>query len=136
MPSLNVGLDVRNFPASTGDGYTNTPPATNNAIYSYKYSGGSDGNGNATDMDAGVLTITVTVGSDPRYTINSNGVIFQGDIESQLSAAQGATATSVVITDSDSQTGSGYYQVTVNDNTANCTFLCDPTINNTPKPPH
>lgn len=134
MPSLNVGLDVRNFSASSGDGYTNTT-ASNNAIYSYKYSGGSDGNGNATDMDAGVLTITVTVGEDPRYTINSNNVIFTGDIESQLSAAQGATSTSVIITDSDSQTGSGYYSVTVNDSTANCTFVCDPQINNQPKPP-
>lgn len=134
MPSLNVGLDVRNFPSNGAGGYTDVA-ASNNAIYSYKYSGGSDGNGNATDLDAGVLTITVTVGGDPRYTVNSGGVIFQGDIESQLSAAQGASPTSVVITDSDSQTGSGYYQVTVNDSVANCTVLCDPTITNKPKPP-
>ncbi|MBC7990960.1 MAG: hypothetical protein H7Y19_15460 [Luteimonas sp.] len=133
MPSLNVGLDVRNSAASGGDGYTNTP-ATNGATYSYKYSGGSDGNGNANDAGEGVLTITVTVGTDPRYTIN--GVTFSGDIESQLSApTPPAGATSIVITDSDAATGSGYFSINVNDTTANCTFVCDPRITNTPTVP-
>ncbi len=135
MPSLNVGLDVRNYAASNGDGYTNAPPAVpNGATYSYKYSGGSDGSGNANDAGAGVLTITVNVGSDPRYTIN--GVTFSGDIESQLSApTPPAGATSIVITDSDAATGSGYYAVNVNDTTANCVFVCDPRITNTPTVP-
>jgi hypothetical protein len=133
MPSLNVGLDVRNYSASSGDGYTNTS-ATNGATYSYKYSGGSDGNGNANDAGEGVLTITVTVGTDPRYTIN--GVAFSGDIENQLSApTPAAGATSIVITDSDAASGSGYYSVDVSDTTANCTFVCDPRITNTPTVP-
>ena len=133
MPSLNVGLDVRNFAASGGDGYTTTP-ASNGALYSYKYSGGTDGNGNANDAGEGILTITVTVGTDPRYTIN--GVTFSGDIENQLSApTPAAGATSVVITDSDAATGSGYYAVTVNDTSAVCTLVCDPRITNTPTVP-
>ena len=92
------------------------------------------GTGNANDAGEGVLTITVTVGTDPRYTIN--GVTFSGDIESQLSApTPAAGATSVVITDSDAATGSGYYAVTVNDTSAVCTLVCDPRITNTPTVP-
>jgi len=133
MPSVNVGLDVRNFPSSGSDGYTNTS-ASNNAMYSYKYSGGTDGNGNVSDIvEAGELDITVTVGTDPRYTIT--GVVISGDIESQLTWVSGTAPTNVVIKDSDSQTGSGYYSITVTDSTADCTLPCDPEITNKPKPP-
>lgn len=133
MPNVNVSLDVRNFASNGSDGYTDTT-ASNNAIYSYLYGGGSDGHGNIDETTAsGSATITVALQSDPRYQIS--GVVFTGDIENQLSWQPGGTPTSVVITDSDSSSGSGYFSITVSDTTANCTLPCDPDITNRPKPP-
>lgn len=133
MPNVNVSLDVRNFASNGSDGYTNTT-ASNNAIYSYMYGGGSDGHGNIDETTAsGSATITVALQSDPRYVIS--GVGFTGDIENQLSWQAGAAPTSVVITDSDSSSGSGYFSITVSDSTAGCTLSCDPDITNRPKPP-
>ena len=130
MPNTNVTLDVRNFPSTGSDGYTNIT-ASNHAIYSYLYRGGSDGNGNIEEIaDAISGTITVGIQSDPRYTISN--VVFSGDVESQLSWQPGASPTSAVITDSDTETGDGTFCVSVSDTTANCTFPCDPTIKNVP----
>jgi hypothetical protein len=130
MPSISVGLDVRNWASSGSDGYTSTT-ATNNAVYSYKYSGGSDGNGNVNDtVGSGALTINVGLASDSRYTIH--GVNIVDDVENQLTQSPGANSTSWVVMDADSQTGSAYYQVVVSDNSANCTFLCDPRVTNVP----
>lgn len=131
MPNTNVSLDVRNFPSNGTDGYTNTT-ASNNAVYSYQYGGGSDGHGNVNETaSGGSATITVSLNSDPRYWISA--VVISGDIEEQLSSPPvGPSTTSVVITDSDSSTGSGYYSITVSDTTAQCTFPCDPQITNVP----
>ena len=130
MSNFTVGLDVRNFASSGTDGYTNTT-ASNNAIYSYLYSGGSDGHGGVNETTgAGSGTITVQVGGDPRYSIHNVG--FNGDIEGQLSWAPGNTSTTAVITDTDTSSGSGYYSVVVADSSANCTFTCDPPINHQP----
>jgi hypothetical protein len=130
MPSVNVSLDCRNWPSSGSDGYTTTT-ASNNALYSYKYSGGTDGNGNVDEtVGIGAVAITVTIYADERYVVDSVG--FSGDIESQLTSLPGNSPTSVVINDSDSQTGSGYFQLVVRDTTANCTFPCDPRITNKP----
>jgi hypothetical protein len=129
----NVTLDVRNFASNGSDGYTDTT-ASNNAIYSYLYGGGSDGHGTMNETaQSGSASFTVTVGGDPRYQISN--VVFGGDIENQLSWAQGTSPTIAVITDSDTSTGSGSYSVTVTDTTAQCTLPCDPGINNQPKPP-
>lgn len=126
----NVTLDVRNSPSNGSDGYTNTT-ASNGTIYSYLYGGGSDGHGNMDETaNGGSATFTVTVGSDPRYQISN--VVFNGDIEGQLSWQQGAAPTSASISDSDTSSGSGTYCVTVSDTTANCTLPCDPTITNRP----
>lgn len=131
MPNTNVSLDVRNFPSNGTDGYTNTT-ASNNTVYSYQYGGGSDGHGNVNETaSGGSATITVSLNSDPRYWISA--VVISGDIEEQLSSPPvGPSTTSVVITDSDSSTGSGYYSITVSDTTAQCTFPCDPQITNVP----
>jgi len=130
MPNVNVGLDIRNSPSSGKDGYTNTTSSAN-TIYSYKYSGGSDGLGGVdVSKSGGSGTITVQVGGDPRYTIPD--VTFNGDIKSQLSWAHGKNNTIAIITDTDTSTGNGYYSVLVNDGTANCTFPCDPPIRNSP----
>lgn len=132
MTDLNVNLDVRNTASSTSDGYTNTT-ASNGAVYSYRYTGGSDGHGNSTEkVGGGVAKITVVLNSDPRYQIS--GVLFSGDAGPDLSTQPGAnTTTSLIITDQDTMAGSGYYKITVTDTTANCTFDCDPQITNEPK---
>lgn len=132
MANTDVSLDVRNFPATRGDGYTDTT-ATNNAVYSYQFGGGSDGHGNTDEtVGSGSATITVSLHSDPRYTIT--GVTISGDIQNQLSyAPPGNGATSVVITDTDTATGSGYYKINVADSIAGCTFICDPSVTNKPQ---
>lgn len=131
MSNTNVSLDVRNFPSNGSDGYTDTT-ASNHAVYSYLYSGGSDGHGNVEEIaDSNSGTITVGMQSDPRYRIDN--VVFSGDVESQLSWQPGSSPTSVVITDSDTETGRGTYCISVTDTSANCTFPCDPEIVNKPK---
>lgn len=130
MSNTNVNLDVRNFPSNGSDGYTNTT-ASNNAIYSYLYRGGSDGHGNIEEIADSISgTITVGIQSDPRYRIST--VVFSGDVEHQLSWQPGDSPTSAVITDSDTETGEGTFCVSVSDTTANCTFPCDPQIRNVP----
>src|SRR6478752_3886383 len=72
MPGpVNVSLDVRNTGTGPAPGYTQVT-ASNGAAYYYKYTGGSDENGNVTvKVGSGQAAITVTVGSDPRYTITN-----------------------------------------------------------------
>ncbi|HRO28064.1 MAG TPA: hypothetical protein PK743_07930 [Luteimonas sp.] len=126
MSNYAVSLDCRNFPSDGNDGYRDVT-ASNNATYSYRYSGGTDGNGNVTETaNAGAGIITVTINADPRYTVNH--VDISGDIENQLGSTVNNPPTSAVITDSDTSTGSGYYTVVVNDTRASCTFPCDPRI--------
>lgn len=130
MSNVNVNLDVRNFASNGSDGYTNTT-ASNDAVYSYAYSGGTDGHGGVEETTgAGSATITVTVGTDPRYRITS--VEFSGDIENQLSWQQGTSNAQAVITDTDTSSGDGEYSIVVSDTTANCTLVCDPPIRNKP----
>lgn len=131
MTNTNVSLDVRNFASRGSDGYTDTT-ASNGTVYSYKYGDGSDGHGNVEETTgSGSATITVTLSSDPRYEISA--VVISGDIENQLSSPPvPAGATTIVITDTDSSSGSGYYSIVVTDTTANCTFPCDPEIRNIP----
>ncbi len=132
MANTNVGLDVRNTPSSGSDGYTNTT-ATNGAVYSYQYTGGSDSHGNTGEVvGTGSATITVNLHSDARYQIS--GVLFSGDAARDLSTQPAAnTTTSLIITDLDVTTGSSYYKITVTDTAANCSFDCDPVISNEPK---
>jgi hypothetical protein len=128
MTNIDVGLDVRNGPANGAPGYIDTTTSIN-TTYCYRYSGGTDGDGGVVEsVAAGSGTITVQIGSDPRYSID--WVSFSGDIESQLSWQHGGTPTVAIITDADTSTGSGYYKVVGRDSTANCTFVCDPPIIN------
>jgi hypothetical protein len=127
MTTATVSLDIRNFAATPGDGYTNTT-ASNNATYSYKYSGGTDGNGGVEVVTGtGTLTVTVTVSADPRYIIRE--VTFTGNV-GDLSWGFGPTAYSAVITDTDLDNENGYYSVLIADTTAGCTLPCDPPIKN------
>jgi hypothetical protein len=136
MANVDVFLDVRNW-ANTdpSNGYKNTPPSSIGTTYSYKYSGGSDGNGGVTfAVGSGTSTITVTVGTDARYTIDpTQGVQFAGSDTSDLSWAMGPSPTVVVITDTDISDLDDEYKVVVRDSVANCTFVCDPPIKNVPQ---
>ena len=127
MTTASVTLDVRDFAATSGDGYTNTI-ASNGATYSYKYSGGTDGNGGVDVVTGtGTMPITVTIVADPRYLVSS--VSFNNDL-GDLSWAFGASAYIAVITDTDLDNENAYYSVIVSDHTAGCTMPCDPPIRN------
>jgi hypothetical protein len=132
MTTSNVSLDLRNYAATPGDGYTNTV-ASNGATYCYKYSGGTDGNGGVEVITGtGTLTITVTINADPRYVVSD--VTFNNDV-GDLSWAFGATSYIAVITDTDLDNENAYYSILVRDDTAGCTMTCDPGITNKPQPP-
>jgi hypothetical protein len=127
MPNTNATLDVRNFPTNGSDGYTNTT-ASNNAIYSYKYSGGTDNAGGMeVKVGQGVATLNLSLDSDNRYSID--GVNFTDDPNNQL-AWRGNAPTTGVITDANTAVEVAHYSVTVADSTASCTFPCDPMIDN------
>lgn len=130
MTTASVSLDVRDFAATPGDGYTDTT-ASNNALYSYKYSGGTDGNGGVEVITGtGTLTLTVTVNADPRYVIGN--VTFDNNL-GDLSWAYGATGYIAIITDTDLHNENSYYSVIIVDNGAgSCTLPCDPPIKNRP----
>jgi hypothetical protein len=134
MPNnFSVNLDVRNSASSGSDGYTNTT-ASNGSVYSYKYSGGNGGGGDVNVPNAGGhnanAAITVTMNSDPRYSITNVG--FVGDTLNQFAWHAGGQASVAVITDTNSAAASVKYTCTVTDSTANCTMPCDPIIKNEP----
>ena len=127
MTTASVTLDVRDFAATSGDGYKNTV-ASNGATYSYKYSGGTDSNGGVEVVTGtGTLTLTVTVNADPRYVIGN--VAFANDV-GDLSWAR-ISGYIAVITDTDLDNENAYYSVLIVDNGAgSCTLPCDPPIIN------
>jgi len=127
MPNTNATLDVRNFPSNGNDGYKNTT-ATNNAVYSYKYSGGTDSAGGMeVQVGQGVATLNLSLDSDNRYSIDD--VKFKDDPNNQLTW-RGNAPTTGVITDANTAVETAKYKVIVADSTASCTFPCDPQIDN------
>lgn len=129
MPSNpTVNLDVRNWAAQPGDGYTTSQ---NNGTHSYKYTGGTEASGDGTVVEhgRGRDIIHIQLNSDPRYSIQS--VAFLGDTQNQMSA-EVLTPTSAQIIDANSQVENAEYVVNVFDNVAGCTFACDPVIRNEP----
>lgn len=122
----NANLDVRNFPSNGSDGYTDTT-ASNNAIYSYRYTGGSDeAGGLRAQVGQGTATLNLTLNADQRYTIDA--VTFD-DPKNQLSW-RGNAPRNGVITDSNTDEENGHYYVQVKDSVANCTIPCDPMVVN------
>lgn len=81
-------------------------------------------------MATGVLTINISLASDPRYAIQGVNII--DEVENQLSRSPGANNTGWIVTDADGQSGSAYCQLVVSDSSAICTFLCDPRLTNVP----
>ncbi|HZX90851.1 MAG TPA: hypothetical protein VFE67_09420 [Rudaea sp.] len=129
MPGpINVTLDVRNAATGPAPGYT-AVTASNGTAYYYKYGGGSDGNGNVTvKVGGGQAAITVTVGSDPRYTITNFTFSPQGGFTWHA----GGHAAVAVIVDPATVVEDVKYTTIVTDTTANCTIPCDPVIRNVP----
>jgi len=128
MPATNsnANLDVRNFPSTGSDGYTDTT-ASNNAVYSYRYTGGSDqAGGLRAQVGQGTATLNLSLDADPRYTIDA--VTFD-DPKSQLSW-RGNAPRNGVLTDSNTDEENGHYYVQVRDSVANCTVPCDPMVIN------
>lgn len=122
----NASLDVRNFPSNGSDGYTDTT-ASNNAVYSYRYTGGSDqAGGLRAQVGQGTATLNLSLDGDPRYTIDQ--VTFD-DPKGQLSW-RGNAPRNGVLTDSNTDEEEGYYHVQVRDSVANCTIPCDPMVIN------
>jgi hypothetical protein len=130
MPGpVNVSLDVRNAATGPAPGYTHVT-ASNGTAYYYKYGGGSDGNGNVNvKVGGGQAAITVTVGSDPRYSITN---ITFSPASTQFTWHAGGTAHVAVIQDTAAVVESVKYTTVVTDSTANCTIPCDPVIHNVP----
>ncbi|MEO8742867.1 MAG: hypothetical protein ABI365_06710 [Lysobacteraceae bacterium] len=123
-----IDLDVRNFPSNGSDGYTDTT-ASNNTVYSYRYSGGGGHSGGdvTCTVGQGRVTIVVHVQSDPRYSISTVG--FTNDPNQQLSL-QSHAPTTATIQNLNTVVQTAHYKVTVSDSTANCTVPCDPAIIN------
>jgi hypothetical protein len=126
MPNTNASLDVRDHPSNGADGYTDTT-ASNNAVYSYRYSGGSDGAGGLrAQVGQGAATLNLRLDADPRYTIDD--VSFD-DPEDQLSW-RGEAPRNGVVTDKATEEERGHYYVQVMDAVADCTIPCDPMVIN------
>ena len=126
-----VHLNVRNQPSNGNDGYTDTT-ASNNAIYSYKYTGGDNGRGDISEtVGLGSATIDVDVAGGPNYQIT--GITFVNDTYNQLSWSGGGGSAAVI--DANTQVENASYCTSVTDTNANCSFNCDPMIDNTRNPP-
>jgi len=124
----NVSLDVRNWAAQPGDGYTTSQ---NNSTHSYKYTGGTEtaNDGSVVEHGRGAAIINIQLNSDARYSIDS--VTFRDDTQSQLSSRL-INATRAQVNDLNSQVETAEYIVNVRDSVAGCVFECDPTIRNDP----
>ncbi len=124
----NVNLDVRNWAAVPGDGYTTSQ---NNSSHSYKYTGGTEASSDGTVVEhgRGSAVINIQLGSDSRYSIDS--VSFRDDSQNQLTSRV-LTPTRAQITDANSQVETAEYIVNVRDSVAGVVFECDPVIRNDP----
>ncbi len=129
MPSNpNINLDVRNWAARPGDGYTTSQ---NNNSHSYKYTGGTEtsDDGTVVEHGRGAAVITIQLSSDSRYSIQD--VTFKDDTLSQLTSRV-LTPTRAQVNDANSQVETAEYIVNVRDSVADVVFECDPTIRNDP----
>ena len=122
----NVNLQVRAQPSNGNDGYTNTT-ATNNAIYSYKYTGGDDGHGDISEtLGTGAATIDVQLNGGSRFQISE--ITFSGDTPGQLSWSGGGDSAAII--DANTVVENATYCTKVIDSNDNCSFNCDPMIGN------
>lgn len=126
-----VHLKVRNQPSNGNDGWTNTT-ATNNAIYSYRYTGGDDDHGDIREtLGSGAATIQVMLSGGPNYSIGD--IAFQNDTNHELSWSGGGGSAAII--DANSAVQQATYCTSVTDTQAQCSFNCDPMIGTDPRPP-
>ena len=129
----NVHLLVRNQPSNGNDGFTNTT-ATNNAVYSYRYTGGDDDHGDISEtIGLGSATVDVDLSGGNNYRIT--GITFTNDPGNQLSWRPGSDADHAVVIDANTSVMDASYCTTVTDASASCSFNCDPMIGNDRNPP-
>ena len=127
----DVQLTVRNQASNGHDGFTNAT-ASNNAIYSYRYTGGDDDHGDIREtLGTGSATINVGLSGGPNYQIND--ISFQNDTNHELSWS--GSGTSAAIIDTNSAVQNATYCTSVSDTQAHCSFNCDPMIGTDPRPP-
>jgi hypothetical protein len=125
-----VNLQVRAQPSNGSDGYTNTT-ASNNAVYSYKYTGGDDDHGDISEtVGSGAATIDVNLNGGSRYQISD--ISFNGASPGQLSWSGGGDSAAII--DANTAVENATYCTKVTDSTGNCYFNCDPMIGNDPPP--
>lgn len=125
-----VHLHVRNQPSNGNDGWTNTT-ASNNAIYSYRYTGGDDDHGDISEtVGLGSATIDVDLDGGSNYQIT--GITFTNDAYQQLSWSGGGGSAAVI--DANTQVENAGYCTLVTDTAASCSFNCDPMVDNTRGP--
>lgn len=127
MNQIALTLDCRNWGNSGAD--YKTVKADNGKEYSFKYIGGEDADGSVTVPQGSPTTITVTVGSDARYTVDS--VKISNDPGGDITwSSSGKVAT---LNDSAKDAEENiYYTITVRDSVAGTKFICDPKIKNAP----
>ena len=128
MPdNRNIQLDLQDHASSGSDGFTNSI-ASDGAVYSYRYSGGTGNGGDVSFTSRGRVNVTVQLPPGNRYTVGS--VAFENDINHQLSWLNQGAHGNAVIQNENSQLQDASYKVTVNDTTAGCSIPCDPHIIN------
>jgi len=126
-----VNLQVRAQPSNGNDGYTNTT-ASNNAVYSYKYTGGDDGHGDISEtLGSGAATVDVNLNGGSRFQISDINVA--GDASGELSWSGGGDTAAII--DANTVIENASYCTKVTDSSANCYFNCDPMIGTVPPPP-
>lgn len=122
-----ITLDVRNWASNGSDGYTSTT-ATDGKVYSYKWTGGTDGKGDVAESIAqGVAQINVQLRADSRYHI-VGGAFGDGNTQFSFNRSDNYNG---MITDVGSVKENDYFKMQVTDSTrSNCTFWCDPRVGN------
>ncbi len=128
MPdNRNIQLDIHDHESNGSDGYTNSV-ASDGAVYSYKYSGGTGNGGDVSFTSRGRVNVTVQLPSGNRYTVAN--VTFANDVNHQLSWTNPGSHGNAVIQNENTQLQTADYKVTVNDTNVGCTIPCDPQIIN------
>lgn len=128
MPdNRTIQLDLQAHASNGSDGYTNSV-ASDGAVYSYRYSGGTGNGGDVAFTSRGRVNVTVQLQAGNRYTVAS--VAFANDIHHQLSWVNPGSHGNAVIQNENSQLQTANYKMTVTDTDAGCTIPCDPMIIN------
>lgn len=127
--TINISLDIRAWPSSGSDGYTNTK-TNDDKTYCYKWTGGTDGEGNVVEhLKTGVDTIMITSVADRRFVMIGTEMS-PGNTQFTLTKTSGYQAT---ITDIGTVKEDDYFKLQFQNTIPgynNSTFWCDPRVKN------